>query len=278
MLPYPSIDPVAFTVGPFFGLGPIRVHWYGIMYLIGFVAAVVLARIRAARPGSSWKAVDVEDLIFFCALGVIFGGRIGWLLVYGHDSVAEDWHNIYRIWDGGMSFHGGMVGVLIAMTIFAWRRNRNIADVFDFTAPLPCLGLLAGRIGNFINSELWGKPTTLPWGFTVHDQVLHPSQLYEGFLEGLVLFVVLWTFTSKPRPRLAPSGLFLILYGTFRTAIEFVRVPDANMGDHGYLAWGWLTTGQVLSVPMILAGIVILVIAYRRNDPSGNYLAQPASA
>ncbi len=271
MLQYPTIDPVAFSVGPYFGFGPIRVHWYGIMYLLGFVAAVVLARIRIRKPGATWKPQDVEDLIFYCALGVIFGGRLGWILVYGRDTIADDWRNIYRIWDGGMSFHGALVAVMIAMAIFAWRRHRKVADVFDFMAPLPCLGLFFGRIGNFINSELWGKPTTVPWGFKVGDQVLHPSQLYEATLEGLVMFAVIWIFTSKPRPRLAPTGLFLLLYGTFRTALEFVRVPDKNMGDHGYVAWGWLTTGQILSVPMILVGIALLVFAYRRNQPSGNY-------
>jgi phosphatidylglycerol:prolipoprotein diacylglycerol transferase len=271
MLQYPTIDPIAFHIGPFFGLGPIQVHWYGIMYLLGFIAAVVLARMRAARPGSTWKSADVEDLVFFCALGVIFGGRLGWLLVYGHESIAEDWHNVYRIWKGGMSFHGAFAAVLIATWIFAKRRGRRVADVFDFTAPLPCIGLFFGRIGNFINGELWGKPTDVPWGFKVHDQVLHPSQLYEAALEGIVMFVVLWLYTRKPRPRLAPTGLFILLYGVFRTAVEFVRVPDENMGENGYVAWGWLTTGQILSFPMIVAGAVLLILAYRRNLPSGNY-------
>jgi phosphatidylglycerol:prolipoprotein diacylglycerol transferase len=282
MLQYPftPADKIAFSIGPFhigqWTLGPIDVHWYGIMYLLGFIAAVVLARIRAARPGSTWKPVDVEDLIFFCALGVIFGGRIGWLIVYGHETVAEDWHNVYRIWKGGMSFHGALVAVLIAMWLFAKRRGRNVTDVFDFTAPLPCLGLFFGRIGNFINGELWGKPTDLPWGFKVNNEVLHPTQLYEALLEGLVMFAVLWLYTRKPRPRLAPTGLFLLLYGVFRTAVEFVRVPDENMGDHGYVAWGWLTTGQILSVPMWIAGAALLIVAYRRKLPSGNYAASAA--
>jgi len=273
--PFSSAAKIAFSIGPFhiggWTLGPIEVHWYGIMYLLGFIAGVVLARIRAKRPGSTWKALDVEDLIFFLALGVIIGGRIGWLIVYGRETVAEDWHNIYRIWKGGMSFHGAMVAVFIAMWIFARRRNRSVADVFDFTAPLPCLGLFFGRIGNFINSELWGKPTDLPWGFQVDGQTLHPTQLYEAVLEGLVMFAVHWWFTAKPRPRLAPTGLFLVLYGLFRTLVEFVRVPDANMGDHGYVAWGWLTTGQILSFPMLIAGVVIMIIAFRRNEPSGNF-------
>jgi phosphatidylglycerol:prolipoprotein diacylglycerol transferase len=263
MIHYPSFNPVAFSIGP------LRVHWYGLMYLIGFIAAWWLARRRAASPQSTWKPMDVDDLIFFAALGVILGGRIGWCLVYGFNALVANPLTLFRIWDGGMSFHGGLAGVLIAITVFARRRGRRVADVFDFTAPLPGLGLAAGRIGNFINGELWGKATTLPWGFMVNGAVRHASQLYEAALEGLTLFTILWIFTSKPRPRLAPTGLFLLLYGVFRFAVEFVRVPDENMG---YLAGGWLTTGQVLSAPMIAIGIAVLVFAYRRRAPSGNLI------
>jgi phosphatidylglycerol:prolipoprotein diacylglycerol transferase len=262
MLVYPHIDPVAFAIGP------VKVHWYGLMYVLGFAAAWWLARRRAAAPGSSWTAVDVDDLIFFAALGVILGGRIGWILVYGNDVLAEDPLALFKVWQGGMSFHGGLAGVLIATALFARRRGRRIADVFDFLAPLPAVGLGAGRLGNFINGELWGKPTDLPWGFQVGSEVLHASQLYEALLEGAVLFVILWWFTSRPRPRLAPSGLFLVCYGTFRFLIEFVRVPDANLG---YLALGWLTMGQLLSLPMILAGIAMLAWAYRAGQQSGNF-------
>lgn len=262
MLKFPGFDKVAFHVGP------LSVHWYGIMYLLGFAAAWWLARRRARAPGSTWKAVDVDDLIFFGMLGVIFGGRIGYVLFYGLKFWAEDpWYPI-KIWDGGMSFHGGLLGVVIALTVFAWRRGRNAADVYDFTAPLPPLGLFFGRIGNFINSELWGKVTNVPWGFEVNGEVRHPSQLYEAGLEGLLLFSVLWWFTSRPRPRLAPSGLFLVIYGLARSLVEFVRVPDEHIG---YLAGGWLTEGQVLSLPMILAGIAMLAWAYRTRTPSGNF-------
>jgi phosphatidylglycerol---prolipoprotein diacylglyceryl transferase len=271
MIPYPAFDPVAFSIGPFFGFGPIQVHWYGIMYLIGFIAGWWLGRRRAAQPGSTWKPNDVDDLIFFAALGVILGGRIGWVIVYGHDMVAENPLAIFKVWQGGMSFHGGLAGVLIAIAIFAKRRGRAIADVFDFMAPLPGLGLFAGRFGNFINGELWGKITDVPWGFIVNGEVRHASQLYEAALEGLVLFTILWLFTAKPRPRLAPTGLFLVLYGVFRFAVEFVRIPDENMGEGGYLAWGWLTTGQVLSFPMIVIGIALLIWAYTKREPSGNY-------
>ncbi len=261
MIAYPAIDPVAFA------LGPVKVHWYGLMYVVGFVAGWWLARRRAAAPGSTWKPVDVDDLIFFAAVGVIAGGRLGWILFYGFDTVRADPLAILRIWQGGMSFHGGLAGVMIAIALFARRRHRRIADVFDFMAPLPAIGLGAGRIGNFINGELWGKPTDLPWGMLVNGQVLHPSQLYEAALEGLVLFLVLWWFTSRPRPRLAPSGLFLALYAAFRIAVEFVRVPDA---DIGYLALGWLTMGQVLSLPVLVAGLAMLAWAYTRRQPSGN--------
>ncbi len=281
MIEYPTLDPVAFSLGPFGPVGPIRVHWYGIMYLIGFVAAWWLARRRARLPGSTWRPadpqdkrlVDVDDLIFFAALGVILGGRIGWALVYGHEALVANPLAIFRIWEGGMSFHGGLAGVMIGVAVFAKMRGRSVADVFDFTAPLPCIGLFFGRIGNFINNELWGKTTDVPWGFLVNGEVRHASQLYEATLEGLVLFAVLWTFTAKPRPRLAATGLFLFLYGVFRFAVEFVRVPDSYMGDGGYIAFGWLTTGQILCMPMIVGGAVLLGWAYKRRVPTGNLVA-----
>ena len=268
MIEYPNFDPVAFSIGPFGPIGTIRVHWYGITYLVGFVAGWWLARIRARQPGSTWKPNDVDDVIFYAALGVILGGRLGWVLIYGHSLLAENPLAIFKVWQGGMSFHGGLVGVMLAIALFARLRKRAVADVFDFMAPLPALGLFTGRIGNFINGELWGKPADVPWGFLVNGEVLHASQLYEAALEGLVLFAIVWLFTRKPRPQLAPSGLFLLSYAVFRFLIEFVRVPDA---DPGYLAWGWLTTGQLLSIPMFLAGGTMLLYAYRTGKRSGNY-------
>jgi phosphatidylglycerol:prolipoprotein diacylglycerol transferase len=262
MFVYPHPDPVALS------LGPLQVRWYGLMYLVGFLAAWWLARRRAARPGSTWTPTEVDDLIFYCALGVILGGRLGWMLFYGTERIFSDPLGLLRIWEGGMSFHGGLAGVLIALAMFASRRGKRIADVFDFTAPLPAIGFGAGRIGNFINGELWGKPTDVPWAVVVDGVALHASQLYEALLEGLVLFVILWWFTSRPRPRLAPSGLFLLCYGVFRFAVEFVRVPDAN---RGYLLFDWVTMGQILSLPMIIAGAWLLAVAYRRREPSGNY-------
>jgi phosphatidylglycerol:prolipoprotein diacylglycerol transferase len=270
MLTYPHINKVAFSIGP------LQVHWYGLMYLVGFSAAWWLARYRARRPGSTWTALDIDDLIFYCAIGVIAGGRIGWCLIYGRDVIAQNFFNALRIWDGGMSFHGGLAGVIIAAMIFARARGKRIPDVFDFLAPLPGIGLFAVRIGNFINSELWGRPTDVPWAFGVPDETTgvmvarHPSQLYEASLEGLVLFVVLWWYTSRPRPRWAPGGLFLAVYGCARFTVEWVRLPDANIG---YLAGEWLTMGMLLTTPMIFIGIGIMVFAYRRNEPSGNAVA-----
>jgi phosphatidylglycerol:prolipoprotein diacylglycerol transferase len=173
-----------------------------------------------------------------------------------------------------MSFHGGLLGTMAAMALYAWRQRRNLGDVFDFTAPLPALGLFFGRIGNFINGELWGKTTTVPWGFEVNGQVRHPSQLYEACLEGVVLFTVVWLFSSRPRPRWATSGVFLIGYGIARFIVEFVRVPDEQLG---YLSGGWVTMGQVLSFPMILTGLIFLIYAYRTRTPSGN-LSTPTGA
>jgi|SRR5579883_249598 len=266
MLTYPHIDPIALKVGP------LKIHWYGIMYLIGFVAAWWLARRRARQPGSTWTALEIDDLIFYCAMGVILGGRLGWCLFYGRDVIAENLLNVFRIWDGGMSFHGGMLGVAVATLLFARAKKKHPADVLDFVAPLPGIGLMCGRLGNFINGELWGKPTTLPWGFAVRGPdgevvVRHASQLYEATLEGLVLFAVLWWFTSRPRPRFAPTALFLILYGCARFSVEWVRLPDANIG---YLVGDWLTMGMLLTIPMILAGVALMVVAYRRDQPSGN--------
>ncbi len=287
MIPYPNINPIALQAGPF------KVHWYGIMYLFGYGSGWLLGRRRAAQPGSTWKPVDVDDLIFFSMVGGILGGRLGYVLIYGLSfwTAQNPWYP-FEIWDGGMSIHGGFIGGISALALFAWRRHRSVADVFDFTSPLPELGLLFGRMGNFINGELWGKTTTLPWGFIVDPRHLHPSQadnaltycetyriapcvlhvqpsqLYEGFLEGIVLFIVMWWFTAGSRPRLAPSGLFLLLYGTFRFLVEFVRMPDAQLG---YLAWGWLTMGQVLSLPMILIGGALLTYAYTARVRSGNF-------
>jgi phosphatidylglycerol:prolipoprotein diacylglycerol transferase len=267
MLTYPHIDPVAFR------LGPLRVHWYGIMYLVAFSAAWFLARRRARVPGSTWSAQQVDDFIFYAMLGTILGGRIGYVLFYGTSMWALDpWYPL-KIWDGGMSFHGGLLGVMSAIALFARAQKKRVWDVFDFAAPLPGLGIIAVRIGNFINGELWGGPTSAWYGFLVPDPEggpasgRHASQLYEAALEGLVLFLVIWSYTRKPRPRYAASALFLIGYALARMAVEFVRVPDVQIG---YLAGGWLTMGQTLSIPMLATGLVLAWLAATRPEPSGN--------
>ncbi len=280
MIQYPSFNPIAVEIGPFGDFGPLKIHWYGIMYLIAFAAAWWLGRLRAKKPGSTWKPADIDDFMFFAMLGTILGGRLGYVFFYGLSFWAKDALYPFKVWDGGMSFHGGLLGVMIAIAIFAVRRKRKVADVFDFAAPLPGIGLLAGRIGNFINGELWGKETTVPWGFQVNETVRHATQLYEAALEGLVLFVVLWWFTSKPRPRLAPAGLFLIMYGAGRFIVEFWRLPDdhLNPAEHGYLFGGWFTMGMLLTLPMLLVGFTLMIMAYKRREPSGNYSAAPQAA
>lgn len=262
MLTYPNIDPAAIRVGDF------AIHWYGLMYLIGFVGGWWLGRVRAQRPDSGWNPAEIGDLLFYVALGVVLGGRVGYVLFYNFGLFLEDPLMLFRIWQGGMSFHGGLLGVLFGMWLYGRRTNRRFFEVTDFIAPLIPIGLGAGRIGNFINGELWGRPTDLPWGMVfpfVDDQPRHPSMLYEALLEGLVLFAILWVYSSRPRPTMAVSGLFLICYGAFRVAVEFVRQPDAHIG---YLAFDWLTMGHILSVPMILCGIVFMWWAYR-NPTAG---------
>jgi len=253
MFVYPEFDPVAVQVGP------LAVRWYGITYLVGFAAGWYLAKRRAARAGAPVSAIQVDDLVFFVALGVILGGRIGYMLFYGFEQIIDNPLNLFRIWEGGMSFHGGLLGVLVAMWLYARRLKRGFFELTDFIAPMVPIGLGAGRIGNFINGELWGAPTTVPWAFVVDGQARHASQLYEACLEGLALFVILWLFSAKPRPVMSVSALFLIGYGVFRFGVEFVRLPDAHIG---YLAFGWLTMGQVLTLPMLLLGFFLLWRAY----------------
>lgn len=251
-LHFPHIDPVAFKIGP------LPVHWYGIMYLVGFFAAMFLANRRADKPGSGWDRQQVSDLLFYAFLGVLLGGRIGYVIFYHFDLFQENPLYLFRVDQGGMSFHGGLIGVILAMLYFGRKTKKTFFTVADFVAPMVPIGLGLGRIGNFINGELWGRPTDLPWGMifpTGGPVPRHPSQLYEATLEGLVLFCILWWFSSKPRPRGSISGLFLLLYGIFRSLVEFVREPDPQLGELG----GFITMGQVLSLPMIIFGIVLLV-------------------
>jgi len=254
MFTYKLIDPVALQ------LGPLAVRWYGLMYVIGILGGWWLGRVQARRPWSQINTQQVDDMVTWIALGVILGGRVGSVLFYNFGEFLNDPLMLFRIWEGGMSFHGGFLGVLIAMAWYGRSIGVGFWTLTDFIAPLVTIGLGAGRIGNFINNELWGKATDVPWAFIVDGVPRHASQLYEAILEGLVLFIILWIFASKERPRMAVSGMFLLCYGMFRFGVEFVRIPDEHIG---YMAWDWLTRGQLLTAPMIIGGIILLLLAYR---------------
>ncbi len=257
MLVYPDIDPVALS------LGPITIYWYGLMYLGGIGLGWWLLHRRASTGG--WTTEQVADIVFWGAVGVIAGGRIGYLIFYVPGEFFADPLMLFRVGEGGMSFHGGLLGVLLAMWLYGRRHGRSFFQMTDFIAPVVPIGLGLGRIGNFINGELWGKPTELPWGMLYQGVVRHPSQLYQFTLEGVVLFVFLYLYSTKPRPLRAVSGWFALLYGVFRFGVEFIRLPDAHIG---YLAFGWLTMGQVLSAPLILIGAYLLTVGapHRRRE------------
>ncbi|WP_323639293.1 prolipoprotein diacylglyceryl transferase [Pectobacterium polonicum] len=279
-LAFPQFDPVIFSIGP------LALHWYGLMYLVGFVFAMWLAVRRANKPGSGWTKDEVENLLYMGFLGVFVGGRLGYVLFYAFPSFLENPLYLFKVWDGGMSFHGGLMGVICVMLWFAHRSKRHFFQVADFIAPLIPFGLGAGRLGNFINGELWGRVTTdTPWamlfpGSRSEDMMLavsnpqwqtifnqygmlprHPSQLYQMMLEGVALFIILNLFIRKPRPMGSVSGLFLIGYGSFRIITEFFRQPDAQLGLFGDL----FSMGQILSLPMVIAGVLMMVWAYRRQ-------------
>lgn len=262
MLQFHDIDKVAFS------LGPLKVHWYGITYLVGFAVGWWLGNRRANKPNSGWTTDEVADLLFYIAVGVILGGRLGYMLFYypSLPDSGEPWYVDLLL--GGMSFHGALIGIILACGLFARKTGRRYFQVSDFLAPLTPLGLASGRIGNFINGELWGKVSDLPWAMvfpTGGPLPRHPSMLYESFLEGFVLFAILWWYSSKPRPMMATSGMFMVFYGLFRFVIEFVRVPDEQLG---YLAFNWLTMGQVLTLPMIIGGLMMIYFGYRFYKPS----------
>ncbi|NOY15962.1 MAG: prolipoprotein diacylglyceryl transferase [Gammaproteobacteria bacterium] len=251
MFTYPEIDHVLLSIGP------LKVHWYGVMYIFGFLSAWLLG-IWRAKKSESWDNEQVADLVLYGALGAVLGGRLGYILFYKLGYYLAQPLDIFRIWEGGMSFHGGLIGVLVAIWLFGRKTDRSFFQVSDFVAPLVPIGLFFGRIGNFINQELWGRVTDVSWGMVfplAGTMPRHPSQLYEAALEGLVLFVVLWVYSSAPRPVARVSGLFLVLYGSFRFIVEFTREPDYYLG---FVALDWMTMGQVLSLPMIVFGLLIM--------------------
>ncbi|BAN33877.1 prolipoprotein diacylglyceryl transferase [Sulfuricella denitrificans skB26] len=259
MLIHPQFDPVALH------LGPLAIRWYGLMYLLAFGLFLLLGRQRVKNgPQPGWDVRQLDDLLFYGVLGVVLGGRLGYVLFYQPAHFLAHPLEIFSVWQGGMAFHGGFLGVLVAMWLFARKAGKSWLAITDFIAPLVPLGLAAGRLGNFINGELWGRPSDVPWAvvFPQIDSVArHPSQLYQFALEGLALFALLWLFSSKPRPTGAVSGLFLIGYGSFRFLVEYTREPDSFLG---LLALN-LSMGQWLSLPMVVAGIAMLRWAYRKG-------------
>lgn len=259
MLVHPQFDPVAIHLGPF------GIHWYGLMYLVGFMSLLVLGKWRIRKnPESGWSERDLDDILFYGALGVILGGRLGYVLFYQPGYFMSHPTEIFAVWQGGMSFHGGFLGVLVAMALFARKTGKRWLALMDFVAPLVPIGLGAGRLGNFINGELWGRATDLPWGIVfpqVDNLPRHPSQLYEFGLEGVMLFSLLWWFSSKPRPVGAVSALFLIGYGASRFLVEFAREPD---GFLGLLSLG-MSMGQWLSLPMVCVGVWMVRWSYVKD-------------
>ena len=257
-----NLDPIAFSIGP------LAIRWYGLMYLIGFLLFLVLGKLRARDPWRDMKSQDVDDLLFYGMIGTIVGGRLGHVLFYGPLSYyLANPLDIFAVWKGGMASHGGIIGVIVAMALFARARHKSFLRVADFVVPLVPLGLGAGRIGNFINGELWGRAAdaSLPWAvvFPQAGDALarHPSQIYQFLLEGVTLFAILWIYSRKPRAPGTVGSLFLIFYGLLRIVGEVFREPEAL---YGYMPLG-LSAGQWLSVPMIVIGVVCFVLLRRNN-------------
>lgn len=262
MLPYPEIDPIALSLGTWEVFGATfnpAVRWYGLAYLAGIVIAWWMSIYRCARPWSPINREQLDDLTFYVALGVILGGRFGYTLFYGADRILENPAWLLRVWEGGMSFHGGFLGVLLAMYLFGRKHNIRLGALTDFITPVVPVGLGLGRLGNFIGQELWGRPTDVPWAMVFpHDPLQlarHPSQLYQFALEGVLLLTILLWYSRRERPVWAITGLFSLAYGCVRFFTEFFREPDQHIG---FQALGWMTRGQMLCLPMILLGIYLL--------------------
>ncbi len=260
-LTFPQIDPVLIE------LGPLAIRWYGLMYLFGFMFALWLANKRAERPNSGWNKDQVSDLLFAGFLGVVIGGRVGYVLFYNFGMFLDDPIYLFKVWTGGMSFHGGLLGVITAMLWYGYKNGRSFFSIADFIAPLVPFGLGLGRLGNFMNGELWGRVSDVPWAMVFPyggPLPRHPSQLYEFALEGVVLFFILNWFIRKPRPLASVSGLFLFGYGSFRFIIEYFREPDAQLGLFG----DFISMGQILSLPMVIGGLAMVLWAYKREEKS----------
>jgi phosphatidylglycerol:prolipoprotein diacylglycerol transferase len=276
MLIHPMPDPIAFSIGP------VHVHWYGLMYVLAFAMFLMLGRVRIKQPhiaAQGWKNEDLDDMLFYGMLGVVVGGRLGEVLFYQLPRFMAHPIDIFKIWEGGMSFHGGFLGVVIAMALWARKSKRNLMDVYDFIAPLVPLGYAAGRLGNFINAELPGRiaDATLPWAmqwpdtrYPLHpvpvflEGLRHPSPLYQLLVDGLLVFVLLWIYARKSRPRLAVGAFYTLLYGCARFFTEQYRVPDWETTIFGLP----ITSGQVLSLPMIIGAALIMLWAYRYGKPA----------
>lgn len=255
---YPDIDPVLISIGP------VSIHWYAISYLVGIGFAWWLLGRRARVTGMPWNDEQISDLVFYVVLGVILGGRIGYMFFYNFDALLAAPLSLFKIWQGGMSFHGGMLGVIAGLYAYSRVNKRPFFSVTDFIAPGAPIALGSGRLGNFANAELPGRVTDVPWGLIYPGDVVtrHPSSLYQFALEGPVLFAILWLFSRRPRPEMAVSGLFLIGYGSLRIISELFREPDAHIG---FVAFGWVTMGQVLSLPMLALGFGLMIYTYSRK-------------
>jgi phosphatidylglycerol:prolipoprotein diacylglycerol transferase len=264
MLIHPMPDPIAISIGP------LAVHWYGLMYLLAFGLFTLLGRLRIRQPhiaAAGWRFEQVEDILFYGVLGVVLGGRLGEVLFYHPDYYLSHPLEIFAIWKGGMSFHGGFLGVLVAMAIWGRKHQRPLMEVMDFIAPLVPLGYAAGRIGNFINAELPGRiaDATLPWAMiwpNVDALPRHPSPIYQALVDGVLLFIILWLYARKPRPRVAVSGVFALGYGCARFFTEYFRMPDYEVTIGGWV----ISAGQMLSLPMIALGLVLLFFAYKKTE------------
>jgi len=263
MLIYPEFDPVIFKLSD-----SLQIRWYGLMYVLGFVIAWVLMRIRTKRLAKWENAEVLNDFFFYIAIGVIVGGRVGYVLFYDLSQLLANPLSLVYFWQAGRSFHGGLLGVLLAVWFFSYKKGMPLLHIADMLSPAVPIALGLGRVGNFINGELWGRVTDVPWAFVfphVDNLARHPAQIYAILLEGVLLFSILWHFSSKPRKLGSVTGLFLLGYGCIRFFEEFFRQPDSQ---YGFIAFDWVTMGQLLSLPMVIFGVILLVYRPKQTEPT----------